>query len=258
MKPYFQHNEIKLYNADCRDIVHELGLFDMVLADPPYGETNLTWDTWPSGWVGDVRHALLAHGSMWCFGSMRMWWDHAVRAEFDTWNLSQEVIWEKHNGAGARSDRFRRVHEIPMQFYPALNKWGDIYKNPVYTLDAVAKKMYRRKSPSHYTPMNAGYYESADGGPKMMRSVIFARSCHGYAVNKTQKPLSIISPLIDYSCKPGGRILDPFSGSGSTLEYALRNGFSCVGIEKRESQCEETAKRLEKIINQPELFSKAA
>lgn len=226
----------------------------MILADPPYNETNLTWDKWPDAWPMACAAALLPHGSMWCFGSFRMWWMARVRADLDSWNLAQDVVWEKHNGSGARADRFFRVHELPLQFYPKGVKWQDVYKNVVYTLDAVKKSVYRRKGPAHYSPMNKGYYESAEGGPKMMRSVIFARSCHKKALNKTQKPVEILAPLIDFSCKPGGSILDPFSGSGSTLEAAHKLGFSATGIEKRESQCEITARRIDALMDEPVLF----
>jgi site-specific DNA-methyltransferase (adenine-specific) len=37
-----------------------------------------------------------------------------------------------------------------------------------------------------------------------MGSVIFARSCHGYAVNETQKPEAIVAPLLQYSVPEGG------------------------------------------------------
>jgi hypothetical protein len=37
-------------------------------------------------------------------------------------------------------------------------------------------------------------------------------------------------------CPPGGRVLDPFSGSGTTVSMAVKNGRNGVGIDARESQ----------------------
>lgn len=48
----------------------------------------------------------------------------------------------------------------------------------------------------------------------------------------TVKPLSLISWLVRLVTPPGGTILDPFAGSGTTLEAALIEGFQCIGIER--------------------------
>ena len=32
-------------------------------------------------------------------------------------------------------------------------------------------------------------------------------------------------------CEPGGRILDPFAGAGTTVLAAVREGYEAVGIE---------------------------
>ena len=37
MKPYYDHNGITIYNADCREVLPELDKVDLVLTDPPYG-----------------------------------------------------------------------------------------------------------------------------------------------------------------------------------------------------------------------------
>jgi site-specific DNA-methyltransferase (adenine-specific) len=74
-------------------------------------------------------------------------------------------------------------------------------------------------------------YTSEDGGPRLMRSVIRCRSMHGRAIHETQKPVGILTPLIEYSCPPGGIVLDPFAGSGSTLEAACASGRDAIGIE---------------------------
>ncbi|MGU3400448.1 DNA methyltransferase [Brucellaceae bacterium D45D] len=55
-----------------------------------------------------------------------------------------------------------------------------------------------------------------------------------YAGNKlhpTQKPVEALTPLIEAFTKPGGLVLDPFCGSGSTLAAAQQLGREWVGIE---------------------------
>ncbi len=43
MKPYYDHNGITIYNADCREVLPTLDKVDLVLTDPPYG-VNLNPD----------------------------------------------------------------------------------------------------------------------------------------------------------------------------------------------------------------------
>lgn len=37
MKPYYQDNNVTIYNADCREVMPHLDRVDLVLTDPPYG-----------------------------------------------------------------------------------------------------------------------------------------------------------------------------------------------------------------------------
>ena len=37
MKPYYEHGGITIYHADCREVLPQLGQFDLLLTDPPYG-----------------------------------------------------------------------------------------------------------------------------------------------------------------------------------------------------------------------------
>ena len=45
-------------------------------------------------------------------------------------------------------------------------------------------------------------------------------------------------------CQPGGTVLDPFSGSGTTAAVAVANGRKYIASDIRLSQCELTARRL--------------
>jgi site-specific DNA-methyltransferase (adenine-specific) len=204
-----------------------------VVTDPPYEETSLDWDRVPEGWLREVRRVLRRDGSMWVFGSMRS----ILAADWSGWRFAQDLIWEKHNGSNSFADRFRRVHEIAAQFYRSDAPWGQVFKKPLFTNDARARVIRRKQRPAQWGDIGAAAYRSEDGGPRMMRSVMFFRSMHGKAEHPTQKPVAVMLPLIEYSCPPGGMVLDPFLGSGTTALAARQLGMSCIGIERDAAYC---------------------
>lgn len=53
----------------------------------------------------------------------------------------------------------------------------------------------------------------------------------GNKLHPTQKPLAVLTPLIASFCMPGGLVLDPFAGSGSTLVAARSIGRGFLGVE---------------------------
>lgn len=223
---------IQITVGDMRELVSDLAdeSVDCILTDPPYGETSLVWDKWPVGWPALVRRVLKKTGSMWVFGSQRMFFERA--GEFSGWKLAQDIIWEKHNGTGLFNDRFRRVHECALQFYRDDGAWSAVYKDPQFTNDATARTIRKKARPAHWIGAQKGnVYNSEDGGPRLMRSVIFARSEHSRAEHPTQKPIGIVEPLLLYSCPRGGVVFDPFAGSGTTGVVAARHGRSAVLFE---------------------------
>ena len=228
-----------LYYGDALEIAGTLRA-DTIVTDPPYGETSFSWDRWPSEWPGAFVGVA---PSLWCFGSLRVFFGHL--AEFSTWKLAQDVAWEKHNGSSFVADRFRRVHELALHFYRG--RWSDLYHEVPTTLDAKARSVKRAPTAAAWHGARTRTtYVSTEGGPRLMRSVIKARSEHRRAANETQKPLGVVAPLVSYSCPPGGVVLDPFAGSGTTLVAAKTLRRHAIGIEVRESQCEVAARRCEK------------
>ena len=49
-------------------------------------------------------------------------------------------------------------------------------------------------------------------------------------IHVTEKPLQLMKDVIQI-CEPGGRILDPFAGAGTTILAAVEEGYETVGIE---------------------------
>ncbi|MFE6429320.1 DNA-methyltransferase [Streptomyces rochei] len=239
MKPYYEDDTVQLYLGDMREILPSLAVqADLIVTDPPYAETSLAWDRWPDGWP---TLAATVTRSMWCFGSMRMFLDR--RDEFADWKLSQDVIWEKHNGTGFAKDRFRRVHEHALHWYrgPWRNTSHDVPRVP-------STGGHQGGPASRSTIAHTGTIarqQWTDDGTRLMRSVIKVRSTHHAAIHPTEKPLGILDPLIRYACPEGGLVVDPFTGSGSTLEAARLSGRRAVGIEAHEPYAEAAAERLQ-------------
>jgi site-specific DNA-methyltransferase (adenine-specific) len=232
---------LALYLGDMREILPALGVqADLVLADPPYSETSLAWDRWPDGWP---TLAATVTSSMWCFGSMRMFLDR--RPEFDDWKLSQDVIWEKANGTGFATDRFKRVHEVATHWYRG--DWGGVHHDTPRVAYTGPDKHARARTDrgQHLGKIGAQRYE--DDGKRLMRSVLAAKSVRG-GLHPTEKPLGIVTPLLTYACPEGGLVVDPFAGSGSTLDAARQAGRRAIGIEAHEPYVEAAAKRLDALV----------
>jgi site-specific DNA-methyltransferase (adenine-specific) len=255
--PYYQDDQVTLYCGDMREVIPELGITaDLICTDPPYGDTTLQWDRWVDEWL---ELAADASNSMWCFGSMRMflaWRDHFAGPG---WNISQDVIgvdedgtptfgdvhviWEKHNGSGFATDRFRRVHEHILHW--SRGPWKGVH-HTVPRVPATYDAKGRTASSSgvrvpHTGTIGAHAY--TDDGLRLMRSVIHAKSVRR-GIHPTQKPLEVLKPLIEYGCPPGGLVLDPFAGSASTLLAARDIGRRAIGIERDEEYCEAAARAL--------------
>jgi site-specific DNA-methyltransferase (adenine-specific) len=247
-EPYYADDTVTLWHGDCRTVLPTLDAwFDCALADPPYQETPLPWDRWPDGWPAVVSRFT---SSMWCFGSLRMFMERS--REFDDWRFAQDAVWEKHNGTGFAKDRLRRVHEVAVHWYRG--NWHHIHHEvprvpvPAGTPKVNGKRADGLRQAPHLAGHGATQFTYDDDGTRLMRSVIHARSTHHRAIHPTEKPIELLDPLIRYACPPGGVVLDPFAGSGSTALAARLSGRRAVLIEADERYCEAIARRLSQNV----------
>jgi site-specific DNA-methyltransferase (adenine-specific) len=62
------------------------------------------------------------------------------------------------------------------------------------------------------------------------------------------KPIALMRWLCRMVTPPGGVILDPFAGTGTTGEAALLEGFNAILIEREEEYRADIARRMEAVF----------
>lgn len=97
-----------------------------------------------------------------------------------------------------------------------------------------------------------------DGAPGTQSpSAGAGRNSGGRNIHPTVKPIALMRWLVRLVTPPGGLVLDPFAGSGSTGCATVAEGFRFVGMEKERESADIARRRIEyweKIGHQVELF----
>ena len=115
----------------------------------------------------------------------------------------------------------------------------------------------------HMNEDNVGGYSDSGGAsrffpvfkyqakaPKKERPVI-EREDGTKIQHPTVKPVALMEWLVSLIVPPGGVVLDPFAGSGTTLQAALNKGFTPIGIEQDADYIKLIEKRLEETCKTP-------
>lgn len=251
---YYASPDVTLWHGDCRDVLPNLTEQPAAcVTDPPYGETSAAWDIWPDGWVQAASDALPTDASLWCFGSARMFLDH--RDDFTAWKYAQEQLWVKRNGSGPSSrDRLVRVHEWAYHWYRG--RWGAIHHEWEREKSGGTDKSVVRNSvaPHQSAHKATAYVDDGTRQPRSVAHLVESPSVRGKDRHQDEKPLAVVMPLVRECVPPGGLVLDPFAGTGTTGLAARMTGRRAVLIEADEAMCEIAAQRLSEV----DLFSEFA
>ena len=68
-------------------------------------------------------------------------------------------------------------------------------------------------------------------------------------IHLTEKPLQLMRDVVKIT-EPGGHVLDPFAGSGSTVLAAVLEGYSATGIEVTDAYAALSKERIERALAQ--------
>jgi site-specific DNA-methyltransferase (adenine-specific) len=126
--------------------------------------------------------------------------------------------------------------------------WHELETPPV-RLPLVAKHIWHRSNTNRPDNYEAIYEFCADGRKRASRVLSYPviypglTGCMEATGHPTQKNLKLMKRLIEMSGE-AGMILDPFAGSGTTLEAAKHLQRKAVGIELRADYCKLITDRL--------------
>jgi DNA modification methylase len=216
MKPYYERAGIAIYCGDCRNILPQLGQFDLLLADPPYG---IGWKRGVNNQRASKSHPGIVNDQdtscrdevLEMVGDIKGIVFGSFYAAYPS-NLKQVLVWHKPADSGLVGSvtGFRRDAEpifLTGQWPIKTVRWSSVI--------SVSRGM----------------------------SAITTETGHPHT-----KPLELVERLIDVA--DAHTILDPFMGSGTTLVAAKNLGQKAIGIEIEEKYCEIAAKRLSQEVMQ--------
>ena len=186
-------------------------------------------------------------------------WRVAFALQDDGWILRNEIIWAKPNGMPASvTDRLTSKHEHVFMFSKKPRYWFDLDPirepliNQLDSLQAswdrpedkqdnvpgqayVQKRAGRQQKQGHIRQQmgketDPTHSQASPGGRNPGDVWMIPTQPFSEAHFATMPP-ALAERCIQAGCKPGGTVLDPFSGSGTTGLAASRHGRRYVGID---------------------------
>lgn len=269
-------NDYQLVHGDCLEELAKLesGSVDAIFSDPPYPYIKREYGYWTEAeWmlmmqevVRQSRRVLKPHGSAVFVlqpnsekvGKMRLWlWRFMVWAG-EEWGIVQDAYWWNFvtlpNGAATIYGLMRQS----LKYCLWLGN-PDCYKNQLAILweesqENIAQRLSGRADnqnlPSGHSVKRRRTLEAAfnRGGVTPFNvlpiSNTESQSSAGAYGHGAGTPLKLADWWLRYIAKPGGVVLDPFSGTGTTGVAARRLGLDYIGIERIEKYHEVAQHRL--------------
>ncbi len=160
----------------------------------------------------------------------------AIEMTESGWCLRNEIIWHKPNVMpSAVDDRFTIDFE-KIFFFTKMSK-GYYFKKQLESQKRPnAKTVYSSNKRGIYGPhtYSGNTYNASDYEGRNMRTVWTIPTSNSRISHKAMFPCKLIETPIKSCCPPGGTVLDPFCGSGTTLEFCRTNDIDAIGIEINE------------------------
>jgi site-specific DNA-methyltransferase (adenine-specific) len=232
-QPYWTDGQVTLYHGDCLNVMDSLRpeFIASVLTDPPYSSGGRREN------ARSLRKSMLRASSddEWIHGD-------AMSTQGFVWLMRQcGIQWRRILVPGGHALTFIDWRMAP-NLAAALES-ADLRQHPILVWDKAAFGMgtiFRNQHEFiiHMSAGNPSEPQRRDVG-NVLRFPAVRNGVH-----PIEKPTPLLHTLLSVVTAPGGIVLDPFAGSGSTLVAARDLGLQAIGIESDERWCEQAARRL--------------
>lgn len=239
----------KIINGDCIEVLGGVvePFADLIFADPPFNigykydkyydkVKRKNYIAWTREWMSVCKKVLKPHGSFY----IAIADDYAANVKIiaDEIGLVMRnwIIWYYTFGQQTKN-KFARAHTHIFYF---VNDAGSFtFNDHAVRVPSDRQLIYndKRANPAGKMPDDVWTADSRVCGTFKERT--------GW--HPCQMPESLLARIIAVSSNPGGCVLDPFSGSGTTAAAAVQLGRNYVGVEISPAYVENSDERLARL-----------
>lgn len=166
------------------------------------------------------------------------------------WKVKNMIVWHlpnRHQGFSAKYKFFSK-HDIAMV---GASPDKDVEFNMEPETDGLQEEYETALFATQGKPQWEGYQKGKKNQPTDFIEYVASDEKHsGQGIIFGTKPIEILIPYIKVLTKRGDLIVEPFSGSGSTLIASTKMKRRCYGMEKSPVYAEVIIKRWEKLTGQ--------
>jgi len=215
---------------------------NLVIADPPYNLNRATWDrftsqdayiAWSLQWIKEISRILTPTGSLYIMGFSEILAD-LKRPSIKHFDSCRWLIWHYKNKANLGQD-WGRSHESILLLRKGRSTQINLDNVRIpYGNHTLKYPDHPQAETSQYSQKYLRSWQPNPRGAKPKDVLEIPTLCNGMkekTPHPTQKPEELIRKFVLASSKPGDTVLDPFSGSGTTLVVAEQLGRRWLGCE---------------------------
>lgn len=242
--------------GNCLDLLPRLppASIDLLVADPPYnldlvfgserghkmGDTE--YEAYCAAWLDAALPALKPGASVYAFGDWRGS-SALYRALSSRLTVRNRIIWEREKGRAALRN-WKSAHE-EIWFATLGEDWYFAPEEVRLRKKVLAPYRDKEGRPKDWEAGPQGRYRDTAASNIWTDLTVPFWSMPENTDHPTQKPEKLLAKIILASCPPGGLVLDPFLGSGTSAVVARKLGRHFLGFELDLEYCLLALRRLE-------------